>query len=237
MHIHICYPAYSPSRILPTVDSVIHPRQERSQQTQEKLLDALERLLQQRYFEHITIQDIAEEAGVAVGTIYRRFRSKEALLPVLYGRLDSRMEDWAATVWLGHSDSPEPDGGLRAALRRLVSAHLRFYSDNVAILRTIYLQTRLHQELADPGVGEKRKRLYETLLQPIWACLERAGRPQPGLDRVRCFVLLLLSPLTERCLFPDNTPASVLAMPDEHFVEEMSEALCLYLAHGRSEMA
>ena len=218
------------------MDSVIQPRQERSQQTQEKLLDALERLLQQRYFEHITIQDIAEEAGVAVGTIYRRFRSKEALLPVLYGRLDSRMEKWAVTVWLGHSDSQEPAGGLRDALRRRVSAHLHFYSDNVAILRTIYLQTRLDKELADPRVAEKRRRLYETLLQPVWTCLERAGRPQPGGDRVRCFVLLLLSPLTERCLFPDNSPASALTMPDERFVEELSEALFLYLAHGRSEM-
>ncbi|MGD2033147.1 MAG: TetR/AcrR family transcriptional regulator [Gammaproteobacteria bacterium] len=214
------------------MDTIITPRQERSQQTQEKLLDALEFLLRERYFEHITIQDIAAQAGVAVGTVYRRFRNKEALLPVLYARLDTKMADWAATVWQGFSPSSRADGGLREAIRTLVAAHLRFYESNTAILRTIYLQTRLDKGLVDAGVADRRRRLYETLLEPLWACFERAGQSLPSPARARCFILLLLSPLTERCLFPDNTPASALATPEDVFVEEITEALFRYLGQA-----
>ena len=63
-------------------ESVLTPRQERSQRTQEKLLEALESLLQERFFEQITIQDLADEAGVAVGTVYRRFRNVHRYLDV-----------------------------------------------------------------------------------------------------------------------------------------------------------
>ncbi len=209
------------------MEPILTPRQIRSQRTQEKLLEALESLLQERYFEQITIQDIAERAGVAVGTIYRRFRNKEALLPVLYCRLDDRMDDWARGVWRGR---PAGGGeGLRETLRRLVAAHVRFYRRNAPILRTLYLQVRLDGELAEPDRALRRRRLYESLLEPVWEALVRSGRPAPPLDRVRCFVLLLLSPLTERCLFPDNTPASTLAMSDRRFVAEHTEALTRYL--------
>jgi hypothetical protein len=43
-------------------------------------------------------------------------------------------------------------------------------------------------------------------------------------------VLLLLSPLTERSLFPDNTPARSLRLSDRRFAEELAEALFRYLA-------
>ncbi len=213
------------------MQSVLTPRQARSQQTQEKLLAALEKLLGQRVFEKITIQDIAEEAGVAVGTVYRRFRDKEALLPVLYGRLDDRLAAWGEGVWRGYRgpDASIPGGGLKTAMRRLVSAHVRFYRDNAPILRTLYLQVRLDGELADPSVGQRRLKLYEALLAPVWACLECAGWPLPAAARTHCFVLLLLSPLSERYLFPENTPAAVLPMTDRQFVTELSEALCRYL--------
>ena len=213
------------------MESVHKPRQERSQQTQESLLEALESLLQERVFEKITIQDIAAEAGVAVGTVYRRFRNKEALLPVLYRRLDARLDAWAATVWRARTPAAEDaeDGGLAKVLRRLVSAHVRFYRENAPILRTLYLQVRLDGELASPAVGQRRRELYETLLAPVWAYLARAGWPLPSPSKAHCFVFLLLSPLTERCLFPDNTPAATLPMSDRQFIAELSDALCRYL--------
>ena len=213
-------------------ESVLTPRQERSQRTQEKLLEALESLLQERFFKQITIQDLADEAGVAVGTVYRRFRNKEALLPVLYRRLDERLDAWAASIWRGYGAPADeaPDGGLRAALGRLVSAHVRFYGANAPMLRTLYLQARLDGELIEPERARRRQRLYGSILAPVWDCFERSGRPAPSPSQTRCFILLLLSPLTERCLFPENSPASTLGMSDRRFVAELSDALYRYLA-------
>ncbi len=213
------------------MDSVLTPRQARSQRTQERLLVALEDLLQVRFFEHITIQDIAEEAGVAVGTIYRRFRNKEAFLPVLYRRLDDRLAAWAEDVWRGWPGAS--GGGLRDALRRLVAAHVRFYRANAPLLRTLYLQVRLDGELAAPDLGPRRRALYETLLEPVWSAIGDSGHPAPSPSRVRCFVLLLLTPVNERCLFPDNTPASTVTLSDRRFVTELSGALYAYLTSER----
>lgn len=206
------------------------PRQNRSRETQERLLIALETLLAERFFEHITMQDIADEAGVAVGTIYRRFRDKKALLPILYERLDRVMADWAAQVW---DPIRLPDADLRQILQALVRAHLRFYKENAPVLRTLYLQLRLDRGLANPGVPEKRRSLYEELLKPVWRQMNADGLPAPSDDQVRCFVLLLLAAITERCLFPDNTPSSALRMTDRRFSEELSEALYRYLAKGK----
>lgn len=202
------------------------PQQKRSQQTQEKLLTALEALLKDRFFEQITMQEIASEAGVAVGTIYRRFRDKEALLPVLYRRLDGIMADWGNRVWEG---ARIPEIGLRPILHRLVTAHLRFYKKNAPVLRTLYLHVRLDSELADPAVAERRRALYTQLLAPVWRQLAAQGGSAPSAEKVRCFVLLLLAPINERCLFPDNTPASVLRMSDRRFADELSDALYQYL--------
>lgn len=207
------------------------PRQRRSLRTQEKLLDALEQLLEARFFEHITIQDIAATAGVAVGTVYRRFRNKEALLPALYLRLDARYEAWADTVWPAPRAAGRPASppALRERLRTLVAAHIRFYRRNAPILRTLYLQARLDPTLAEPAVARQRKALYRRLLGPVFEWYAAAGQPAPSAARSRCFVLLLLSPLTERCLFPDNTPAASLRISDRRFASELTEALYHYL--------
>ena len=65
-------------------ENVFKPKQKRSQDTQRKLLAALHLCLQDKFFEHISIKELADHAGVSVGTFYRRFKDKESLLPLLY---------------------------------------------------------------------------------------------------------------------------------------------------------
>ena len=57
--------------------------QTRSQQTRDKLVAALERLLRDKAFENISVAEIAREAGVSVGAVYTRFENKDAFIPVL----------------------------------------------------------------------------------------------------------------------------------------------------------
>ena len=81
------------------MDLIHEPRQSRSQNTQERLLSALVLLLEERSFEQITIRDLAMRAGVSSGTIYRRFKDKDALLPVLYERLNDDLQAWSESCW------------------------------------------------------------------------------------------------------------------------------------------
>ena len=74
--------------------SVIEPKQQRSQETQRKLLQALHTCLKDKFFEHISIKELAELAGVSVGTFYRRFKDKESLLPLLYQDFGNDLSLW-----------------------------------------------------------------------------------------------------------------------------------------------
>ena len=64
-------------------------KQGRSQRTLEKILQAAEELLHDRGFDELTMADLAEHAGCAVGTVYGRIPNKDSLLACLYERLES----------------------------------------------------------------------------------------------------------------------------------------------------
>lgn len=69
------------------------PKQDRSLRTQERLLEAMEFLLERREPADITVDEITERAHVSVGAFYKRFASKQDLLPLLLTRLQRTSRD------------------------------------------------------------------------------------------------------------------------------------------------
>jgi AcrR family transcriptional regulator len=93
------------------------PRQVRSKKTEQALLHALDNLLSRKSYVELTVSEIAAEAGVTTGAIYRRFENKDALLIATIARGMMR------TQRMGESDqeqfSPDlPDGQLVMNLMR-----------------------------------------------------------------------------------------------------------------------
>ena len=64
----------------------IAPQQDRSLRTQQALIDAFVKLLKKQSFDEITVAQIAAEAGLTTGAIYRRFKDKRALLAGAFER-------------------------------------------------------------------------------------------------------------------------------------------------------
>ena len=62
------------------------PRQARSQETLDRILDAAEALVAEKGFGDATVADIARRAESSVGAFYARFKDKEGLLYALYER-------------------------------------------------------------------------------------------------------------------------------------------------------
>lgn len=60
------------------------PKQKRSQESLERVLDASTSLLEKNGFDAFTIQDVSQRADVSVGAIYARFGSKENLLRAVH---------------------------------------------------------------------------------------------------------------------------------------------------------
>ena len=67
------------------------PKQARSKQTKEKIVQAAIRLFQERGYEKTTSNDIAAAAGVSVGSFYVYFTDKRQLLLTIFDRLGDEL--------------------------------------------------------------------------------------------------------------------------------------------------
>lgn len=62
------------------------PRQERSRRTVDRILDAAARIFHEQGYAGATTNDIADEAGVSIGSLYQYFPNKDAVLLSLTSR-------------------------------------------------------------------------------------------------------------------------------------------------------
>jgi AcrR family transcriptional regulator len=62
------------------------PRQARSRRTLERILDAAERLLDEKGFDDLSVHEVAQRARSSVGAFYTRFEDKDGLLHALHER-------------------------------------------------------------------------------------------------------------------------------------------------------
>jgi AcrR family transcriptional regulator len=66
------------------MSDLIGPATDRTSSTLERIKDAAERVLRTIGRDRFTTQDVAREAGLSLGTIYRYFPSRAALLDFVW---------------------------------------------------------------------------------------------------------------------------------------------------------
>ena len=69
------------------------PKQKRSEATLQRILQVVEHLIDAGGFEQATMQEIARDAGVSVGTLYKRFRAKQDIVDYLVEHLQTQQYD------------------------------------------------------------------------------------------------------------------------------------------------
>src|SRR5437879_5279005 len=67
-----------------------------------EILDAAERLLVTRGYEHMAIRDLVDELQIAKGTVYHYFDSKQALLEALVERMVDQIEQRTLLIARDH---------------------------------------------------------------------------------------------------------------------------------------
>lgn len=95
------------------------PRQARSRELVEALLDATARVLVRHGWDGATTNRIAERAGVSVGSLYQYFPNKEALAAALVDRHAHRMQSALESVPMTPDD---PETFIRASIRGVLKA-------------------------------------------------------------------------------------------------------------------
>jgi len=136
------------------------PRTPRGERTLRKILDAAREEFGERGFSDSSIVGITQRAGVALGTFYTYFDSKEKLFQALVRDMSAQVADNVGPA-LGEA-TDRLDGE-----RRALEAFLKFAHDHRAIYRIID-----EAEFVEPEVYREH---YETTAARIAARL-RAGR-------------------------------------------------------------
>src|SRR5580704_7177573 len=98
------------------------PKQRRSRQTVEAVLDAVVRVLKRDGIDGVTTNRIAEVAGVSIGSVYQYFPDKRAIFTALHQRHVKEIDRLIASKFVEHSASPLDDL-VRALVEAMVEAH------------------------------------------------------------------------------------------------------------------
>lgn len=209
------------------------PKQTRAIRTRKNLMAALERLLRTHEFEMISVQDIAKEAGVAVGSVYSHFKDKTAFLQALltywHEQVETQLEvaeaqdTKAAFVALG---------SLRAALYEATKAVHAQILENGHILRALQTYARLHPEAED----ENWQSLVVRSFAPIGELLEVFGDEVTLRDRdlaTRMLGVFFNTIFIRSALMPQDTLLEAAKLDAETMISEVTDMAYGYLTLPR----
>lgn len=124
------------------------PQQTRSQETLDRILDATEKVLEEKSFTEATLAEIMERAGVTVGAFYRRFPDKDALLHLLDERFFHQMHERADELldpehWRGAS--------VTEIIHEFARTAVQVYTTRRGVARSIFLRARVDPVLQASG--------------------------------------------------------------------------------------
>jgi len=208
------------------VMKIIHaPRQERSRQTYEAILDSAERLLRQKSFGDVSLTEICGGANCTTGAFYHRFANKQALLLHLEDRVYEDAHKMVDEVFL------DP-GGLTgsAFLHRFIAAVVDYYVNHKGSVRALTLASLSDPEV-NPRIIPRMNGVIQRGSEYLATRLDLRGRdPERSIE----FALVSLkAALREIILFGDE---SLGQFPREVLITELMEQFTRYLALTGDEL-
>ncbi|HEY6035638.1 MAG TPA: TetR/AcrR family transcriptional regulator [Kofleriaceae bacterium] len=191
------------------------PRQQRSKDTVDSILDATARLLKHAGFAGMTTNAVAEKAGVSIGSLYQYFPNKEALVSALIERHCDEMNA-AILAKLANVATLPIAQGARAVIELTFSAHA--------------IDPALHRVLTEqvPRIGKLAKlRELDNISHRMVAGLLAARRDELAIRDVELAAFVLVSAIESivhrsALLYPDK-------LKDPRLLDEATLLVTRYL--------
>jgi AcrR family transcriptional regulator len=201
------------------------PRQKRSEATLSRLVDAARRLLAEKPFDDITINEIVAEAGASVGSFYARFGDKEALLEHLSVTAAREADDEVRQTLASRDWESAP---LEIVARELVRGLVRQHRAHTGTLRAMASRRILNRfgsvregggSLPPPVLAEIIKRRRSEI-----------AHPNPDVA-VHLGLAMVTSTVRDRVLFPELSADVPAPSPvtDAVFADELTRAFLGFL--------
>lgn len=198
------------------------PQQSRSQETWNAILEAAAALFEAQGYEATTTHQIAAQAGVSVGALYRYFDDKEAVLKELYRRESTSQRDRAMAEF-SLADLVSRD--LPALLRKTLGLAFRIYRERPGLQRVFAEQSRKIPELV-----ELRRALEGDLREAVRQIFAAApGVRVPDIEVGAYLATVLIQALMEDFLLYQREPRS---FDDDRVIEATTDFVMRY-ALGR----
>lgn len=204
-----------------SLDAVRPPRQQRSQHTLDRVLDATERLLLDRGFERLSVHEIVGAARTSVGAFYKRFRDKQALLSGLYARYDAGLPTWIEG-WRARQGGPPAD------LVRAAAWVTRYLIDTFQarrhLLAALALHVRRHPDAQDAQVKDRRAAQHRFLADALLAHRGEFTHAEPE-RAADAAVFGAASICRERILFPEGAHASTTGQSNAQLLQDVTRMI------------
>ena len=200
--------------------------QRRSRESRRKIVAAFDAALKEKPFDQVSVAEIAERAGVAVGTVYQRFKNKDALIPVTLEIYKDRMEQWL--VKDGRIEISESTD-LHTALRIVMRQSWAMMEREAHLLRAVHLYARLKPEIAG---GDEWRKFEEASLLGLKTLIKHyaADIKRKNINRAIGFATYYFNAIMiEKGLYPDETPGSFYKLSGKAFAEDCADMLYGYL--------
>lgn len=201
------------------MSELIQPKQKRSEITQNKILLSLNEALKHKYFEHISIAELAQGAGVSVGTFYRRFKDKNALIPLLYQDFGQRLQEWINALSTVNIQDKEQ------VFHFLTQEIITFVGQHQGVFRTLHLYARLYPGLVPESKMSERTKEFKRIAR--WLETQLFTVPAKGhqTEKAEIWVFMMVDTLIEKVLYQELTPALACRLSASEYALHLSQCL------------
>ncbi len=187
------------------------PKTSRGERTRHRILDAAQSEIGSRGFAETSIGDIARAAGVAQGTFYVYFRSKEDVLRDLVLRMGRRLRRHLTQATLGLTDRLEIE-------RRGIHAFFGFVRANPDLYRVV-----AESQFVDEATYRRYYDDFAAGYRAVLGAAAAAGEIAPGDAEIRAWALMGVCDMVGR---------RYALWDGEADIEAAAEAAWGFVAHG-----
>ena len=197
------------------------PRQARARATLERIFEGTVELLGERSFESLSVADIVAQANTSVGAFYKRFSSKDALLPVLLDWIH-RQQFEAIEAFV--DESHWQGIGLSERVDAFVDALVKSYQEHRHLMKALVSRQYSSDNAQSSEQVESGERTLRYYAHWLLACRDEIRHPEPEIA-VPIGLSGLVTQAQTRLLFGVRS----IELSDAAFTHELKRALLAYL--------